>query len=135
MIVYRVEYIVGDKTYGPYVASVHTGNTDVRNACNYFKNHSAMMREPNEDGIAILPHSHVVGCATIVDIFEWFARWSLERLLKAGFTLSQYEIPRDKVLVGGYQVGFNRKNAILIKHLTLAEALNIYQTSFDMEYE
>lgn len=132
MIVYRVEYAHNGKTYGPYLASLNVpDNEAVRKAVNYFKNNiTRIMPEPQEDGIAFLPYSHICGCLKAYDLLEWVNHWSMQELIAAGFTISMYDVPEEHLMIGGIQVTFLPKYATLIKHLTYEQLDEILHEEF-----
>ncbi|EEV9360165.1 hypothetical protein EHD75_004702 [Escherichia coli] len=57
--------------------------------------------------------------ASEYDMMRWFTREEREELSSKGFYLAIYEVPEDKVIIGGHQVMFRKSHAELKGFITL----------------
>ncbi|WLY86470.1 putative 19.7 kDa protein [Escherichia phage 310Ecol104PP] len=57
--------------------------------------------------------------ASEYDMMRWFTREEREELASKGFYLAVYEVPEDKVIIGGHQVMFRKSHAELKGFITL----------------
>lgn len=130
--VYRVEYKLEDgRTFGAFTAQYHTECEKVKGACNYFLNNlTGYHPEPWEDDCDVdsFAFNMLCGCTHVWQIFEWFGRCSLEKLLLAGFTISVYDV--SEIKEGNTQCCFYEKHAIKTGELSIEEALDLYQEEF-----
>lgn len=116
--VLRLEAVVGDTTYGPFVSHVHDKSHDRVNRM-YTRDLTGPVIEPEEEGIP-LDHSMILGCLNYETFSEWLPyRCTLNAMYEVGFYIGVYEVPYGKLHVGDTQVAWSRKDGVLKEKLKL----------------
>ena len=105
ILVFRLE--TKDKGYGPW-CDYGSHRTD------RWSNMGRIMPSPNEDGIySFFADEYRHGCIGITQLKEWFAEFVED--LQSRFCIRMYQVPDTRYRVGGHQVIFCIKDAVLVE--------------------
>jgi hypothetical protein len=113
--VYRIENSLGQGPYNGYDWQVQDkDNTVVRNDLSSAHNdslHPAPCEDYTSSGDSIQfaatrTKKYKCGFISTNQLHKWFSHYWLRILEQAGFTLQQYEVPDENVVIGKYQVLF-----------------------------
>ncbi len=128
--VYRYEAKIKDtnKFYGMF--SINHYDKSFEQACSqYRRNIKGYTKEPEEDGCIGFQRGMLSGCTSFHQLLKWGSVVSFKELETAGFKLSKYEVPEEKLIKGETQVVFRPEHAKFIGHTSISEFKQEYRNN------
>lgn len=74
---------------------------------------------PEEDGIIDVEDDDVFGFQTKTKLKDWFGKSSIRRMAKQKCYITAYEVHKTKVVCGGHQCVFKKKDAYKSKRIPI----------------
>ena len=114
MLIYRIEHATNN--HGPYIPTYRADDVCFELSSDLRRKHNGHPKHPGcrqEFMGRFREKEHFCGFGSIDALKRWFHGF-LKKLSEAGYVIKIYDIDPSKVLVGKYQVVFEKRHAALV---------------------